>query len=89
MLPCLREKEWRELVVEDIESPRRRLDSVLRKSEDAEPVLVCKLPTGVAGGVRAPLGCMVFGSWGPIVEGPRRVGDSGGVDSVLVGSCLR
>lgn len=72
----------------DVESPRRRLDSVCKKSEDAELVLECEAPVGVIGGVSAPLSCMLLGYCEPMVEDQILVGEPGGVDSVLTGDGL-
>ena len=64
------------------ESPRRRHDSEDRKSEDAELLFECDAPVGVAGGVMAPLSCIVKVLSVPRVKERMRVGESGGVEMV-------
>lgn len=66
----------------DNKSPRRRLDSDDRKSDDDELLLECDALVGVAGGVRAPLSCILTESYAPIVDERIRVGESGGVETV-------
>lgn len=70
--------------LEDVESPRRRFDNVLRKSDEEELLLACEIVVGVAGGVIAPLSCKPRGSDVPMLDDRYLVGDSGGVDTVLV-----
>jgi hypothetical protein len=79
-------------VDEDIESPRRRLDNEVKKSDADEPLFACSALVGVAGGVSAPLSCMVVDDCEPSVIGGMLIGESGGVDTVLgfIGlECLR
>lgn len=87
MLPGFRSVsiDARVLVRDDVESPRRRLESVLKKSDDMEVDLECEEQVGVIGGVRAPLLCKVRGSSAPMVEDRILDGESGGVEMVLEG----
>ena len=73
------------LVREDVESPRRRLESVLKKSGDTDSDFECEARVGVMGGVRAPLSCKLHGPSVPMVEDRILVGESGGVEMVLDG----
>lgn len=73
---------------DDIESPRRRLDNELRKSDDVELDLECEALPGVMGGVSAPLLCMLRGSCAPIVTDLFLVGEVGGVESVRTANGL-
>lgn len=82
------ENDGRDLVDDDPESLRRRLDNVVKNSDEAEPVFTCEFPVGVAGGVRAPLWWILPRSFAPKVEDRSRVGDSGGVDAILTGCGL-
>lgn len=72
-------------VREDVESPRRRLDNVLRKSDDDELLLVCEIVVGVMGGVMVPLSRLLHESDALIAAGRILVGESGGVDTVASG----
>ena len=63
-----------------MESPRRRHDSDVKKSDDSEPPF--KDDVGVAGGVSAPLSCIMAGG-DPRVTDRKRVGESGGVETVF------
>jgi hypothetical protein len=67
------------LVVDDKESPRRRLDNEIKKSEEAEYVRECEVLVGVAGGVMAPL-CILVQSGDIRANEYMHVGESGGVD---------
>lgn len=51
-------------------------------SDDIELLFECDAPVGVAGGVMAPLSCILTESCDPIVEARMRVGESGGVEAV-------
>lgn len=64
-----------------MESPRRRHDRDVKKSDDSEPLF--EWDVGVAGGVSAPLSCIMAGAWDPRVTDRKRVGESGGVETVL------
>jgi len=67
---------------DDMESPRRKVDKELRKSDDVELDLECDAPPGVIGGVTAPLLCMLRGSCAPKVIDRFLVGEVGGVERV-------
>jgi hypothetical protein len=69
-------------VDDDIESPRRRLDNEVKKSDADEPLFACRALVGVAGGVSAPLSCIAAGACEPSVIERMRIGESGGVDAV-------
>lgn len=74
--------------LDDTELPRRRSDSELRKSDDAELILECAEMFGVPGGVIAPLSCSIRISCVPMVDERRLVGDAGGVEMVRVADRL-
>jgi hypothetical protein len=70
-------------VDDDTESPRRRYDSEVKKSDEDELLLECDLLVGVAGGVKAPLSCIFAELCAPGFEELMRVGESGGVEAAL------
>jgi hypothetical protein len=75
-------------VSDDTESPRRKLDKELRKSDDVELDLECEMLPGVMGGVTAPLLCILRGSCAPMVNDRFLAGEVGGVERVRTGTGL-
>jgi len=83
---CDSSSDSRDRLIDDIESPRRKVDSELSKSEDADPDFECDM-LGVRGGVIMPLSCMLWRCCAPMVEARCLVGDAGGVYRVRA-DCL-
>lgn len=61
-------RDGRDPIRDDVESPRRRLESVFEKSDAVEPDFTCEALVGVRGGVCAPPLGILLGSEEHIVD---------------------